>query len=115
MRLSATLPAQCWWYARTRAPRILSGLSSLQEVDNDLNRDQLQIFVAWLVCTRGRYFGVEGGGSVHLFRPARLDGDPILCDLDDLLNRYQVALLPYPQKPPAPTSRKRTSRSLRSM
>ena len=81
MRLSATLPAQCWWYARTGAPKILSGLPSLQKVDNGLHRDQPQIFVARLVCTRGRYFGVEGGGSVHPLCPARLDGDPIFCDL----------------------------------
>jgi hypothetical protein len=32
---------------------MLSGLPSLQEVDNDLDRDQPQIFVAQLVCTRG--------------------------------------------------------------
>jgi hypothetical protein len=83
MRLSATLPALCKWYARTRAPRILSGLPSLQEVDNDLDRDQPQIFVARLVCTRGRYFGVKGGGSVHTLCPAWLDGDLILCDLCD--------------------------------
>jgi hypothetical protein len=37
MGLSATLPAQCWWYARTRAPRILSGLPPLQELDNGLD------------------------------------------------------------------------------
>ena len=29
----------------------------------------------------GRYFHVEGGGSVHPLCPAGLDGDRILCDL----------------------------------
>ena len=31
MRLSATPPARCWWYARTRAPRPPSVLSSCKE------------------------------------------------------------------------------------
>jgi hypothetical protein len=36
-----------------------------------------------------RYLCVEGGGPVHLLCPARLDGQPILCDLNACLNRYQ--------------------------
>ena len=62
------------------APKPSSGLLSLQGDDIGPDRDWLQIFVARLVCTRGRYFGVEGGGSVHPLCPARLDSDPIICD-----------------------------------
>jgi hypothetical protein len=31
MGLSAALPTRCWWYACTRAPRPLNGLSSCEE------------------------------------------------------------------------------------
>ena len=47
-------------------------------------------------------------GLVHPLCPARLDGDPILCDLRDCFNRYQEALLSYPQQTLRPTSRKHT-------
>src|SRR5215212_5310992 len=57
--------------------------ASLQEVDNTLDRDQPQIFVARLASTRGRYFDVEGGRPVHPLCPDRLDCAPILCDLGD--------------------------------
>ena len=36
----------------------------------------------------------------------RLDGEPILCDLQVCLNRYQEGLLPYPQKAPCADLRK---------
>jgi hypothetical protein len=45
-----------------RAPKILSGLPSLQEVDNGLDRNQSHLVVARLVCTRAHYFCVEGTG-----------------------------------------------------
>jgi hypothetical protein len=56
------------------------------------------VVLAGLVCTRGRYSGVEGGGSVHLLRPARLDGDSILCDPRHGLDGYQDGLLSHPQE-----------------
>jgi hypothetical protein len=48
----------------------------------------------------GAIFVSKGGGPVHLLCPARLDGEPILCDLNACLNRYQEGHLPYPQEAP---------------
>jgi hypothetical protein len=38
----------------------------------------------------GRHCCVEGVGPAHPLCPARLDGDPILCDLHDCLDRHSA-------------------------
>src|SRR5918994_2554651 len=46
----------------------------------------------------GRDPGTEGGWHFNLTRPARLYGQPILCDLHDRLDRHQERLLAHPEE-----------------
>ncbi len=67
MRLSATLPAQCWWYARTSAPRPTSGLPTCKGVDEKASIGTSGVStLSWVSEIRG--FGVparrRGGGRV---------------------------------------------------
>src|SRR5215208_444278 len=48
----------------------------------------------------GRDPGAEGGRPFHLLGPARLYGQPVLCDLHDRFDWHQERLLAHPEEAP---------------